>query len=109
MIDRLELRNFRCFKQLDISLKKFNIVVGESGSGKTALMEAMFLLGGGSPEIYFRLRNWRGFSRTVGLSGTRESYQSLFRDLFYNFDQNSGAILRSQDSNAGSRKLDISY
>lgn len=109
MINRLELRNFRCFKQQDISLKKFNIVVGESGSGKTALMEALFLLGGGSPEIYFRLRNWRGFSRTVGLTGTRESYQSLFRDLFYNFDQNSGAVLQSQDSDTGSRKLEISY
>lgn len=109
MINRLELFNFRCFKQLDLSLKKFNIVVGESGSGKTALMEALFLLGGGSPEIYFRLRNWRGFSRNLNLSGTRESYQSLFRDLFYNFDENAGAILESQDSNAGSRKLEIAY
>jgi energy-coupling factor transporter ATP-binding protein EcfA2 len=109
MINRLELRNFRCFKQLDISLKQFNVIVGESASGKTALMEALFLLGGGSPEIYFRLRNWRGFSRTLSLSGTRESYQSLFRDLFYNFDQNAGAILESQDSSVGSRKLEISY
>lgn len=109
MINRLELRNFRCFKQLDISLKRFNVVVGESASGKTALMEALFLLGGGSPEIYFRLRNWRGFSRNLNLTGTRESYQSLFRDLFYNFDQNAGAILQSQDSSAGSRKLEISY
>jgi hypothetical protein len=72
-------------------------------------LEALFLLGGGSPEIYFRLRNWRGFSRTLNLTGTRESYQSLFRDLFYNFDQNSGAILRSQDSSAGSRQLEIAY
>jgi ABC-type lipoprotein export system ATPase subunit len=109
MINRLELRNFRCFKKLDISLKQFNVVVGESASGKTALMEALFLLGGGSPEIYFRLRNWRGFSRTLSLSGTRENYQSLFRDMFYNFDQDSGAILESQDSSAGSRKLEISY
>jgi energy-coupling factor transporter ATP-binding protein EcfA2 len=109
MINRLELRNFRCFKQLDVSLKRFNIVVGESASGKTALMEALFLLGGGSPEIYFRLRNWRGFSRALTISGTRENYQSLFRDLFYNFDQNTGAILESQDSGTGSRKLEISY
>ncbi len=109
MINRFELKNFRCFKQLDISLKQFNVVVGESGSGKTALMEALFLLGGGSPEIYFRLRNWRGFSRTLNLSGTREDFQSLFRDLFYNFDQNNGAVLRSQDDRAGSRQLEISF
>jgi energy-coupling factor transporter ATP-binding protein EcfA2 len=109
MINRLELRNFRCYKHLDISLKRFNIIVGESGSGKTALMEALFLLGGGSPEIYFRLRGWRGFTRNLNLTGTRESYQSLFRDLFFNFDENAGAVLSSQDTDAGLRRLEISY
>jgi hypothetical protein len=69
----------------------------------------LFLLGGGSPEIYFRLRQWRGFSRTLNLSGYRESYQSVFRDLFYNFDQDSGAILSFEDSRTGSRKLEIAY
>ncbi|HZP03695.1 MAG TPA: AAA family ATPase [Terracidiphilus sp.] len=109
MIKRLELRNFRCFRHLDLSLKQFNIVVGESASGKTALLESMFLIGGASPEIYFRLRNWRGFSRNLNLSGTRENYQSIFRDLFYNFDQDAGAILSFEDSLAGSRRLEISY
>jgi energy-coupling factor transporter ATP-binding protein EcfA2 len=84
-------------------------VVGRSGSGKTALLESMFLLGGGNPEIYLRIRNWRGFSRTFNLSGTREQYQSIFLDLFYNFDQNNGANLRFEDSVAGSRELEISY
>jgi ABC-type lipoprotein export system ATPase subunit len=109
MIKRLELRNFRCYQHLDLSLKHFNIVVGESGSGKTALLEAIFLLGGANPEIYLRLRNWRGFSRAFNLSGTREQYQSIFRDLFYNFDQDSGAILNFEDDVSGSRKLEISY
>jgi ABC-type lipoprotein export system ATPase subunit len=109
MIKRLELKNFRCFKQLDLSLRQFNVVVGESGSGKTALLESMFLLGGGSPEIYFRIRNWRGFTRALNLSGTRENYQSIFRDLFYNFDQDGGAVLSFQDNLRGSRSLEISY
>lgn len=109
MIKRLELRNFKCYRHLDISLKQFNLVVGESGSGKTAFIEALFLLAGASPEIYFRLRQWRGFSRNLNLVGTRESYQSIFRDLFYNFDQDSGAILSFEDDVTGSRKLEISY
>jgi hypothetical protein len=109
MISRLELRNFRCFEQLDLPLKRFNILVGDSGSGKTAFMESLFMLGGGSPEIYFRIRNWRGFSRTVNLTGTREQYQSLFRDLFYNFNQDNGVVLRSQDDRYGSRQLEIAY
>lgn len=109
MIKRLELRNFRCYQQLDLSLKQFNIIVGESGSGKTALLESMFLLGGGSPEIYFRIRNRRGFSRNLNLSGTREGYQSIFRDLFYNFDQDEGAVLNFDDDVTGSRRVEISY
>ena len=109
MINRLELRNFRCFKHLDLPLKRFNILVGESGSGKTAFMESLFMLGGASPEIYFRIRNWRGFSRNVTFTGTREQYQSLFRDLFYKFNQNEGVLLRTQDDRYGSRQLEIGY
>jgi ABC-type lipoprotein export system ATPase subunit len=109
MIKRLELRNFRCFQHLDLSLKQFNIVVGESGSGKTALLESIFLLAGGSPEIYFRIRQWRGFSRSLNLTGYRESYRSIFRDLFYNFDSDNGAILSFEDDRTGSRKLEIAY
>jgi len=109
MINRLEIKNFRCYKDLTLSLKRFNILVGKSGSGKTALMEAMFMLGGSSPEIYFRIRQWRGFSKTINLTGTREQYQSLFRDLFYNFEQETGAVLQSSDSESGSRRLEILY
>jgi putative ribosome biogenesis GTPase RsgA len=63
MINSFEITNFRCFKHLPaVALKRFNIIVGESGSGKTSLMEALFLSGGATPEIYLRLRAWRGLS-----------------------------------------------
>ncbi len=109
MIESFAIKNFRCFKDINTTLKRFNVVVGESGSGKTSLLEALFLLGGSSPEIYFRLRNWRGFSNQVTLVGTRESYESLFRDLFYDFDQKQGAVINSYDSAAGTRQLDILF
>jgi energy-coupling factor transporter ATP-binding protein EcfA2 len=109
MIKRLELRNFRCFKHLELPLKQFNVLVGESASGKTALLESMFLLAGGSPEIYFRTRSWRGFSRQLNLSGTREGYQAIFRDIFYGFNQSVGVVLSCEDDNEGSRRLEIAY
>ena len=84
MIKSLEIKNFRCFKDLYLrELKRFNIVVGEGGSGKTSLLEAIFLVAGASPEVWMRLRQWRGFSPTFRLSGTRDSYESLFRDIFH--------------------------
>jgi AAA15 family ATPase/GTPase len=110
MIQWISIKNFRCFKELkSLSLKRFNVFMGESGSGKTTLLEAMFLLGGSTPEIYFRLRNWRGFGSNISLAGSRASYESLFKDMFYNFAQEKAAYISSQDSNAGSRTLEIFY
>jgi AAA15 family ATPase/GTPase len=110
MINSLEIKNFRCFKNLKLGgLKRFNIVVGESGSGKTALLESIFLAGAGSPEIYFRLRKWRGHNEGIRMSGSRGSYESLFRDLFFDFDQASGASIMFTDSSSGTRSVSIHY
>jgi hypothetical protein len=109
MIESFELRNFRCFENLaSTPLKRFNLVVGESGSGKTSLMEGLFLMGGANPEIYLRLRTWRGLGAQVTVN-TKDAYESLFRDLFYNFEQSHGAWLSCNDSTSGRRSLDIFY
>jgi AAA ATPase domain len=110
MINQLEIRNFRCFKNLKLhGLKRFNFMVGESGTGKTAILEAMFLGAGGNPEIWFRLRRWRGLGEGPIQIGVRETYEALFRDMFYGFDQKSGANIRILDSELGKRELEIYY
>ena len=43
------------------------------------------------------------------MTGSRESYESLFRDMFYDFEQKSGATINPYDSLAGNRQLDILY
>ncbi|PWU05591.1 MAG: hypothetical protein C5B51_14095 [Terriglobia bacterium] len=110
MINSIDIKNFRCFKEQKITgLKRFNFIVGESGSGKTALLESIFLAGGANPEIYFRVRRWRGFSEALQMEGTKYAYESVFRDLFYNFRQETGAYIRLQDSERGYRSLQIGY
>lgn len=110
MINQIEIRNFRCFKQTKLNgLKRFNFIVGESGTGKTALLEALFLASGGNPQIWFRLRRWRGLGEGQMHVGVRETYEALFRDMFYGFDQNSGANIRILDSEIGKRELEIYY
>jgi hypothetical protein len=110
MISQIEIRNFRCFKQVKIQgLKRFNFIVGESGAGKTAFIEALFLVGGGNPEIWFRLRRWRGIGEGPIQLGLRQNYEALFRDMFYGFDQQKGAYLRIIDSKLGKRELEIYY
>lgn len=109
MIESFEISNFRCFADVKTTpLKRFNIVVGDSGTGKTTLMESLFLMGGATPEIYFRLRTWRGLSTTLS-ANTKDAYESIFRDLFCNFDQKKGAVLSCVDSIMGRRSVEIYY
>jgi len=110
MIKTLDIRNFRCFKELYLrELKRFTIVVGEGGSGKTALLEAIFLAAAANPEIWMRLRQWRGASSAFRLSGTRASYESLFRDMFYNFEKRRPVKIEFSDDKRKVRTLKISY
>jgi len=111
MLKNIEIKNFRCFRDLYLhDLKRFNIVVGESGSGKTALLEAIFLAGAASPEIWMRLRQWRGFAGTnLRLTGSRVSYEGLFRDIFFNFEKRKPVRIDFTDSDAKTRTLKISY
>jgi predicted ATPase len=110
MIEKIKIINFRCFRQLELSaLKRFSVLVGPSGSGKTAFLEALFLVGAGSAEVYLRTRKWRGLLGNVALTGSKASYESLFRELFFGFDPRAGARIEIVDTAAGFRKLNIGF
>ena len=41
-IDRLELRNFKKFAELDLSLHpQFTLLIGDNGAGKTSVLDAL--------------------------------------------------------------------
>jgi AAA15 family ATPase/GTPase len=110
MIQSLHIENYRCFSDVQLSgLKTLNLIVGESGSGKTAFLEAIFMAGGTSPEIYFRIRSWRGFPERIEISSGKAGYESIFRDLFHSFNQEQCILIRITDSQTGERWLKIYY
>ena len=37
----VEIRNFRCIKELSVNLDKTTVLIGENNSGKTAFLEAI--------------------------------------------------------------------
>lgn len=43
-ITNIKLRNFRCFKELDLNFTHTHALVGENGSGKTAALEAISMV-----------------------------------------------------------------
>lgn len=83
-----------------------NVIVGGNASGKTALLESIFLAGGGSPEIALRLQNFRGMGTAQEISG--DGIRGLWKDLFYNFDQKLPVTIRLIDDSPKPRSLTVS-
>jgi hypothetical protein len=112
MIQSLEITNFRGFGEVALtSLPQFNVLIGESGSGKTAFLEALWIQCGISPEIYFRMRAFRGMAPEAmfQLGGDRITYEAFFNDIFHDTKKPDGTLIHIMDSNLGSRVLSISY
>ena len=107
MIHTLNVEHFRCYQNLKVAgLKRVNVIVGGNGTGKTALLESIFLAGGGSPEIALRLQNFRGMGTAQEISG--DGLRSLWKDLFFGFDQNVPVRIDLIDNSARPRSLSVS-
>ena len=107
MIRSFEIRGYRCFSRAYAeNLSRINIIVGQSGTGKTALLEALFICGGGNPQHYFHILNWRG---VVGqkIEVQTETYDLFFREMFHRFDSTGGISIRIEDTDRGQWSLEI--
>ena len=45
MIRRLQVKNYRCLRYVDLRLDRFHLLVGPNGSGKSAVLDAIAFLG----------------------------------------------------------------
>jgi hypothetical protein len=60
--------------------------LGDNGVGETAILEAIFLALGGTPELAVRYRAMRGLD--IAFSGLPNRIEeTLVRDLFHNGDR----------------------
>ena len=85
MFQRLRIKNFRLFEDLEINwLGRINLLGGRNNSGKTTVLEAMFLLsGGGNPELVQRINAFRGVTQAQGTPAVvpETFWKPLFSDL----------------------------
>jgi hypothetical protein len=108
MISSLSIKNFRCFKAVELrDLGRFNVIVGESGSGKTALIEALYLPGNGAgvPVVY---RGNRGMV-VPAFSAAKQDYEALFSDLFFRLSTEFPIEIKLTGSYGNLRKAEISF
>lgn len=77
---RLQIENFRCFKMLDFTPEKTNVLVGSNNVGKTALLDALYLVLGGTSGYFsdlitendFHLRNYLPLQQALNEEPTAE-------------------------------------
>jgi hypothetical protein len=110
MISSIQIENFRCFEKLQLEgLSRINLLVGKNGSGKTAFLESLFLCAAGSAEVFLRLRGWRGFGDVLKITYDKKFYESLWRDLFYSFDQSKAILIRTVGTRGADRSFKLFY
>ncbi len=109
MIHSLSVENFRCFQQMSLQdLRLINVVVGDNGSGKTSLLETVFLGAGGHPTHALRLRNFRGYGEGQ-IDLDRASFETLWKDLFFQLDQERHIKISLVGSAENTRSVEIQY
>ncbi len=86
MIHGIEIRNFRCYKHLQIEdVARINVIVGDNGSGKSALLESIFLPLCTTTQTPMRFRQQRGLENTFNAT-VRRIEDVLWSEVFHNGD-----------------------
>jgi len=85
MLKSLRIRNYRVFKDLEVSgLKRINLIAGKNNSGKTSLLEAILLLSrGADPTLALNESVIRGAYAESLMTPRATAYmwRALFNDL----------------------------
>jgi len=89
MVDSISIRNFRSFREgKDRRLPSpLTFLSGINGAERTALLEALFLAAGVSPELAIRTRSWRGYEGDRMAGSHEDLHQALWADLFTSLRQ----------------------
>lgn len=109
MIKSASIQGFRCLDDVALSdCAPVNVVVGRNAHGKTALLEAIFLGLGPSPEIAQRFKTLRGIDGNF--QGSLDDIEEfVWRDLFPDLDWRRVIKIALNGTARHNRSLRVSY
>lgn len=103
MITKIQLENFKGFKNFSTELTPVTIFGGRNNSGKTTILEAIkFLFYHNDPNVFFQMNYFRHMNDQNLYTAER-----LWEPLFYNFDAAATLQIALHDEQSLSNKLDI--
>jgi AAA15 family ATPase/GTPase len=110
MIEFAEIKNFRCFGHAELSeCSRVNVIVGRNASGKTALLEALFLAAGPSPEVALRLKAWRGYEAAMASGTFAQIDEAVWGDIFFGYDRTRTVEVQLKGSDNHTRGVGVTY
>lgn len=107
MIKSIDIRNFRCYRQLTVEkVGRINIIVGDNGTGKTALLEAIFLPLATHMEVAQRMQSSRGLAGAY--SGSPHAIEkAIWGDFFHNYRMNDAISVSLTGSGEEARSVTV--
>lgn len=103
MISRIELQNFRGFKDFKTTLTPITVLGGRNNAGKTSILEALlFLYSHSDPNCFFQMNFFRHMNDQALYTPER-----LWAPLFYGFNLDRGMSILLEDSVFGNKVLRI--
>ena len=110
MITSFKANNFKCFEHLELSdLRRLNLLVGANASGKTALLEAIRLASGATPQIVLSLNQARGLAFMLPAYPSREAFEAAWLPLFFLQDIKRTISFSYEDSELITKSLNIFF
>lgn len=105
MLRKLVLKNYRCFENSEIDIKRISVIVGSNNAGKSTLVEALRIVG--YVSSHFKRTNYilipDGFPTpqfTRGISISNERLKIDLRTIIYQYKENTYAqIIAYFDNN----------
>lgn len=107
MIRSIDIRNFRCYRNLTLDVPaRLNVIVGDNGSGKTSLLEAIFLALCSTSQIALRYRQDRGLDSAFN-GTTRRIEEAIFGDMFTGRDTRSPIMISLDGDGEDKRRVTV--
>ena len=77
-INHLEIKNYRCLKDVSVELSKLNVMIGANGAGKTSLLEVFDIIARGArQELSKAISDRGGVSDILSANGTQSEIFSV--------------------------------
>lgn len=108
MLERLNIRSFRGFADLEIAkLSRINVVAGKNNAGKTSLLEAIYLLGGAGNAGRMAI-NRHLIRMPLDDITVRSISETAWKPLFFGLDTDSVVTISGHHSSLGDLALKMS-